>query len=448
MDESTPEPAPQPDAAQPASVEAAASTPRRRRHTRAQRAVLAVNIVLVIACLAGAVALVYGKDQLDGRLQTTKVTIDTAVRTTVATTTADTDGPTSSAIVIPSFPAPDPEAQNFLIAGSDSNPCVDPNSPWAGAADPARESIGSRSDTIMVIRVDPVTRAAAILSFPRDLWVHIPTKGNNRINAAYVKDDYALLAQTLYENFNVVVDHYIQVDFCAFKRIVEAVGGVSVPFEHPIVDRSVGLDIAPAAGESLPYCHVFSGDEALAYVRSRHLKWVDDKGKTHEDPASDFGRISRQQDFLRRVLQRALDKGLFDPKVAKALIESLQQDIVTESGFTVDDMLMFAGVMHDIPPDSIRTYQVDSTSANIGGSAVRVPALKGANMKAILAIFQGTAPLWAAPEQVFDTTTTTVSGTGNGSGSTSTTVAGPTTTAVIPEENGKGEILPPKDMHC
>jgi LCP family protein required for cell wall assembly len=302
----------------------------------------------------------------------------------------------------------------------------------------------------MVIRVDPVTRAAAILSFPRDLWVHIPTKGNNRINAAYVKDDYALLAQTLYENFNVVVDHYIQVDFCAFKRIVEAVGGVSVPFEHPIVDRSVGLDIAPAAGESLPYCHVFSGDEALAYVRSRHLKWVDDKGKTHEDPASDFGRISRQQDFLRRVLQRALDKGLFDPKVAKALIESLQQDIVTESGFTVDDMLMFAGVMHDIPPDSIRTYQVDSTSANIGGSAVRVPALKGANMKAILAIFQGTAPLWAAPEQVFDTTTTTVSGTGNGngSGSTSTTGAGPTTTAVIPEENGKGEILPPKDVHC
>ena len=433
MDESTPEPT--------------AASPRRRRHTTTQRVVLAINIVVVLACVVGAIGLLYGKTQLDGRLQTAKVTIDTAEDTTVATTTADTAGPTSSTIVLPSFPAPDPEAQNFLIAGSDSNPCVDPNSPWAGAADPARESIGSRSDTIMVIRVDPVTSAAAILSFPRDLWVHIPTKGNNRINAAYVKDDYSILAQTLYENFGVVVDHYIQVDFCAFKRIVEAVDGVAVPFETPVVDRSVGLDVAPAAGEGLPYCHVFTGDEALAYVRSRHLKWIDEKGKSHEDRASDFGRIARQQDFLRRVLQRALDKGMFDPAVARALIESLQNDIVTESGFTIDDMLMFAGVMHDIPPDSIRTYQVDSTSANIGGSSVRVPAIKGSNMKAILAIFQGTAPLWLAPEQVLDTSTTVAGDTGSGS-TTSTVVGGTTTTVVVPDENGKGEILPPKDVFC
>ena len=192
---------------------------------------------------------------------------------------------------------------------------------------------------------------------------------------------------------------------------------------------------------------MFTGDEALAYVRSRHLKWIDEKGKSHEDRASDFGRIARQQDFLRRVLQRALDKGMFDPAVARALIESLQNDIVTESGFTIDDMLMFAGVMHDIPPDSIRTYQVDSTSANIGGSAVRVPALKGKNMKAILAIFQGTAPLFGAPEQVLDATTTTAGGT-SGTGTTTTGVVGTTTTIAAPEENSAGEILPPKDVHC
>ncbi len=444
MEESTSEPTPKPSPEQ-AAVPAGR---RRRRHTNAQRAVLAVNIVVVIACIAGAIGLVYSKSQLDGRLQTEKVTLDTTVRTTVGVTTGE---PTSTSTPLPTFPPPDPEAQNFLIAGSDSNPCVDPTSPWAGAADPARENIGSRSDTIMVVRVDPVTRAAAILSFPRDLWVHIPTKGNNRINAAYVKDDYALLAQTIYENFNVKIDHYIQVDFCAFKRIVDAVGGVAVPFDTPILDRRVGLDVAPAPGESLPYCHVFTGDEALAYVRSRHLKWVDSQGETHEDRASDFGRITRQQDFLRRVLQRALDKGLLDPKVARALIESLQKDIVTESGFTLDDMLMFAGVMHDIPPASIRTYQVDSTSATIGGSAVRMPAIEGANMKAILAIFQGTAPLFGAPEQVLGTTTTVASGTG-GTALPSTTAApaaGPTTTTVAqPDENNKGDIVPPADVHC
>jgi LCP family protein required for cell wall assembly len=442
MEESTSAPTPDPSPEQAAAV----AGRRRRRHTNTQRAVLAMNIVVIIACLVGAVGLVYGKTQLDGRLQTEKVTLDTTVHTTLAVTTGDTSEPTSSTTPSPTFPAPDPEAQNFLIAGSDSNPCVDPTSPWAGAADPARENIGSRSDTIMVVRVDPVTRAAAILSFPRDLWVHIPTKGNNRINAAYVKDDYALLAQTIYENFNVKIDHYIQVDFCAFKRIVDAVGGVAVPFDTPILDRRVGLDVAPAPGESLPYCHVFTGDEALAYVRSRHLKWVDSKGETHEDRASDFGRITRQQDFLRRVLQRALDKGLLDPKVARALIESLQKDIVTESGFTLDDMLMFAGVMHDIPPASIRTYQVDSTGATIGGSAVRMPAISGANMKAILAIFQGTAPLFGAPEQVLGTTTTVANSTA--STAPATTTAGSTTTVAQPDENNKGDIVPPKDVHC
>lgn len=443
----TPTPEPQP-------------SPRRRGHTAVQKAVLAVNIVVVLGCLIAAVGLLYAKSQLDGRLQADRVDVSTTI---AATTTAPPPGETAGPSTAPpeTFPPADPAAKNFLIAGSDNNPCVEPNSPWAGAADPQRENIGSRSDTIMVVRVDPTTNSAAILSFPRDLWVKIPTKGNSRINAAYVKDDYSLLAQTLYNNFGVVVDHYIQVDFCAFKRIVDGVGGVSVPFNTPIIDRAVALDVAPAAGEGYPFCHTFSGDEALAYVRSRHLKWVDEDGTTHEDPASDFGRISRQQDFLRRVLQRALDKGLFDPAVARALIESLQTDIVTEAGFTVRDMLTFAGVMRNVDPLSIRTYQVDSTSANIGGAAVRIPAIKGSNMKAILAIFRGEAPIAAAPaEQVLDTATTAAPA----PATATTTVAVPTTATpvsvtvpatapvtgsiVIPDENGKGEILPPKDVHC
>ena len=427
------------------AASAPSAKPRRNRHTPAQRTILAINILLAVVCLVGAIGLVYGKDQLDQRLQTAKVVItlsDERVEVTPPTI-EPVAGSTEPVVVESTFPPADPNAQNFLITGSDNNPCVDPGSPWAGAADPARESIGSRSDTIMVFRVDPVTRAAAILSFPRDLWVHIPTKGNNRINAAYVKDDYSLLAQTIYENFGVVVDHYIQVDFCAFKRIVDAVGGVAVPFDNPIRDRSVSLEVAPAPGEALPFCHTFNGDEALAYVRSRHLKWIDKDGKSHEDPASDFGRIARQQDFLRRVLQRALDKGLIDPKVARGIIESLQTDIVTESGFTVDDMLMFAGVMHDVAPSSIRTYQVESTSANVSGSSVRMPALKGDNMKAILAIFQGKAPLYGAPEQ---TVITDPSGTG--STVPGSTVPGPTSTVVQPDENLKGQIIPPRDVQC
>ncbi len=417
----------------------------RARHTVAQKGILGLNVVVILACVVGATVLLYGKRQADLRLQTPKVAVNTTVASPVGT-----PGPTlagGSTTVPGTFPVADPQAKNFLITGSDSNACVDPNSPWAGAADPGRDNIGSRSDTIMVLRVDPSTHQAAVLSFPRDLWIPIHGKGKNRINSAYIKDDYSLLAQTLYDNFGVVVDHYIQVDFCAFKRIVDAVGGVAVPFSFDmgqgqtataIVDPHVGLNISKAG------CHTFTGDEALAYVRSRHLSWVDSKGKLHEDRASDFGRISRQQDFLRRVLQSALDHGLFNPSVAQALIKSLQTDVVTESGFTLNDMLTFAGVMHDIAPGSIRQYQIEVSRLIVSGNDVLQPQLGGANMKAILAIFQGKASLSGAPDvQVFDTTTSSASG-------TTTTTSAPSTVDTVsgPLEIVKGDILPSKDIVC
>jgi LCP family protein required for cell wall assembly len=283
-----------------------------------------------------------------------------------------------------------------------------------------------------------------VLSFPRDLWVKIPGKGKNRINYAYIKDDYSLLAQTLYNEFGITVDHYIQVDFCAFKRIVDAVGGVSVPFTTPIFDQNVGLDITK------PGCHEFVGDEALAYVRSRHLKWVDANGKAHEDRFSDFGRISRQQDFLRRVLQTALKKGLFDPKVAQALIKSLQTEIVTEDGFTLNDMLRFAGVMRDIDPKGINTYQVEASRLIVSGNDVLEPKLKSENMRAILEVFQGKAPLVGAPEQVFTPTTLP--------GASTTTIAGTTVPTTLPADTSttvegpaevvKGDIVPDENTVC
>jgi LCP family protein required for cell wall assembly len=417
------------------------AAPFRPRHTTAQKVVLGVNIVLVIACVAGAVGLLYGKQQLDNRLQTARVDVSTTLGSTgtVSSTTLALDTNTTTGAT---FPPADPTAKNFLITGSDANACVDPGSPWANAADQARENIGNRSDTIMVMRVDPATRQAAVLSFPRDLWVKIPNKSKSRINSAYVKDDYSLLAATLYENFGIVVDHYLQVDFCAFKRIVDAVGGVAVPFETPIQDKRVGLDI-PTAG-----CHTFSGDEALAYVRSRHLKWIDENGKAHEDRASDLGRISRQQDFLRRVLQAALTKGLFDPAIAQALIASLQTEIVTEEGFTVNDMLRFAGVLRDVDPAGINTYQVEASRLIVSGNDVLEPKLGGENMQAILAIFQGRAPLAGAPDQVFETTTTSSLPGSTSSTAPTTTVAGTGTTVVTPEENVKGDIVPSEDVVC
>ena len=427
--------------------------PFKPRHTNAQRAVLTINIIVVIACLVGAGALIYGKNQLDARLQTTLADVSTSAgdpSVTVAPGETNAAGETSSTAVPETFPPADPGAQNFLIVGSDANACVDAGSPWAGAADPGRENIGSRRDTIMVMRVDPVTRQAAVLSFPRDLWVKIPGRAKSRINSAYIKNDPTLLQQTLFDNFGITIDHYLQVDFCAFKRIVDAVDGVTVPFKTRILDKNVGLDVA--AG-----CHTFSGDEALAYVRSRHLKYMDENGKTHEDGTSDLGRITRQQDFLRRTLSAALVKGLYDPGVARGLIESLQKDIVTEAGFTVNDMLEFAGVLRDVDPASIRTYQIEAKGMTISGNAVLDPRIEGDNMVAILNIFRGQAPLAGAPEQVLETTTTGVTTTTRVPGSTATgatttiaptTVPATTVTVAEPTQNSIGNILPDPDVVC
>ncbi|NBT26744.1 MAG: hypothetical protein EBT09_09370, partial [Actinobacteria bacterium] len=124
----------------------------------------------------------------------------------------------------------DLQAKNFLLTGSDNGGCVDPDSPYAGAFGD-RTSFGERSDTIMIIRVNPLDNQAAFLSFPRDLWVKIAgSTRSNRINTAFERKNPNRLINTIYENFGIPIDHYVNIDFCAFKEIVDAVGGVSVPF--------------------------------------------------------------------------------------------------------------------------------------------------------------------------------------------------------------------------
>ncbi|MFM2073522.1 MAG: hypothetical protein RLZZ623_3786 [Actinomycetota bacterium] len=438
-------------------VEDAKHGPRRHRkphRTWPQRMLLTLNCVVVLACFVAASGLLVGRHYGNSL---SKVTLETP------TTPPPTSGPpatdangvtvptietaTSSGGPVETYPTVDPAARNFLITGADNNACVDPASPYAGAFG-NRETMGERSDTIMIMRVDPSKKAAAVLSFPRDLWVTIDG-GNkkNRINSAYVRDDPQKLINTIFSNFGVGVDHFIQIDFCAFRTIVNGLGGVSVPFEFPARDKNTGLNV-PTKG-----CFAFNGDHALAYVRSRHYQYQNDQGKWKEDPASDLGRVSRQQDFLRRVLSAALDRGITDPNVARSLIKAAQENIVVDSGLTAARMLEFAGVLRDFVPGAIATYQIEAVGDTIGGNSVLVPKIKGDNMQAILKIFRGESPLAGAPEQVFETTTTSgpPSATTTPGGTTSTTAAPtetvPTATVAPPDENVKG-IVPPKDVTC
>lgn len=470
------------------SAQQAARSPFHPRRTWAQRSLLVLNCIVILACFAGAGALLVARNirndiqSIDlgsggqpaaappesttvvepvGTGSTLVNVTPTNVVAPESTQVGDTT-PVTVADTAPSetFPPADPAAKNFLITGADNNACIDPDSPFAGAFGD-REGLGERSDTVMVMRVDPANKRAAILSFPRDLWVQIADRGSKqRINTAYVRDDPRRLIATIVLNFSVGIDHFIQVDFCAFKTLVEAVGGVAVPFTFPARDDNTGLDVPVFGGE----CFTFDGDHALAYVRSRYYEYQDAGGTWKQDPASDLGRVSRQQDFIRRALDAALAKGFFDPSVARGIIDIATQNIVVDSNLTPSKMLEFFGVLRDFEPGTIHTYQIEATPEMISGNSVLVPRIKGENMQAILRIFQGIAPLAAAPEQVFESTTTTTDDddattttrpTGSAATTTtlatttSTTIATGTTTAVVegPQENIKG-IVPPNDITC
>jgi LCP family protein required for cell wall assembly len=344
------------------------------------------------------------------------------------------------------FPPAEPDAKNFLITGADNNACVDPDSPYAPAFGD-RSSLGERSDTIMMWRVNPATSQVAVLSFPRDLFVDIAgSSRRGRINEAYERDNPQKLIDTIYENFGITTDHFVQVDFCAFQTLVKAVDGVAVPFLTPIRDPNTGLNV-PEAG-----CFTFTGDHALAYVRSRKLEYLDESGQWRDDVTSDRGRISRQQDFLRRTVSRLLDKGAFDPQVAGGLIKTLTQYIVTDDGLTTSKMLEFAGVMSGVDPTSITTYQIEGDDRTIQNNAVLVPSIGGDNMQAILAVFRGQATLADLPAQVFDTAAPTVTDT------TATEIPPPTAEppgagtpdtvpAVVADENTFG-VVPDKNVTC
>ena len=347
----------------------------------------------------------------------------------------------------------DLESKNFLLTGSDNGSCVDPNSPFAGAFGD-RTSFGERSDTIMIIRVNPKDNQAAFLSFPRDLWVKIAgSTRSNRINSAFERKNPNVLADTIYQNFGITIDHYVNIDFCAFKEIVDAVGGVKVPFLFETRDKKTGLHV-PAPG-----CFEFSGDHALAYVRSR-------SGYSYFDPAknawvvdgtSDLGRISRQQDFIRRAMQRALDKGSASPKVANELLNAALKNVITDDRLTPITMLQLAQAMRKINTSGIPTYTVEGSGEMIGDQAVLVPQIQNDTMREILALFQGKAS-FATPGSAANAPSPDTTSAEGAMGAIISTVAylnseptnGVTSTTipvVTPQQNTYG-VSPPNDPTC
>ena len=465
--EPTPEPAPvvvaspvPPPPTPPKPTETPKSAKRIPR-TWPQRLTVAAVFVMAIGSFGAAGALYAGQRVIEDRNIAPAIIDPSQATTTVAgepgAPAAGGAGDESADSVAPpeTFPPVEPDAKNFLITGADNNSCIDPDSPYAPAFGD-RTNLGERSDTIMMWRVNPSTSQVAVLSFPRDLFVDIAgTSRKGRINEAYERDNPQKLIDTIYQNFGIVTDHFVQVDFCAFRTLVNAVDGVAVPFATPVRDPNTGLNV-PEAG-----CFTFDGDHALAYARSRKLQYLDpDTGEWKQDPTSDLGRISRQQDFLRRTVSRLLSKGAYNPDVAGGLIETLSEYIVADPDLTPRKMLEFAGVLSGVDPTAITTYQINANPRTIQGNAVLVPSIDGDNMQAVLAVFRGEATLGDAPVQVIEPGSDTTLAPAVEQPSTTNGTSGPATGSTVPEpvpattlpsvqpdENLFG-VVPDKNISC
>ncbi|MGQ0825225.1 MAG: LCP family protein [Actinomycetota bacterium] len=244
-------------------------------------------------------------------------------------------------------PQEEGEPANFLIIGSDSREFVD-NEADAQAFGSADEVGGARSDTTMVVHVEPETRTGFVVSFPRDLRVEIPGFGEQKLNAAFSIGGPSLVIETLRENYDVPIHHYLEVDFAGFEEIVDTIGGVDIQFNAPARDRFSQLDI-PEAG-----CWELDGRQALQYVRSRHYQYYDaERDRWREDPTADLNRIKRQQYFMRSLADAALDIGAGDLRTAFRLLDDVVDSLRRDAALDVGDMRGLINAFRDLDPASI-----------------------------------------------------------------------------------------------
>jgi LCP family protein required for cell wall assembly len=241
---------------------------------------------------------------------------------------------------------------NYLLVGSDSREGFDPD---VAAGEPSTVS-GRRSDTIILLRVGP--SGAQMMSIPRDLYVTIADTGEQaRINGAY-NGGPARLVRTVQDNLDLPVHHYLEVGFASFSGLVDAIGGVTVEFPHPVRDEKSGLFIDTAGPVTL------DGRQALAYVRSRNYTEIID-GRPVTDPTADLGRQERQQQFLRTALADV--GGTRNPVRLLRAGEAMSRGLTVDASLGAWELAGLARRLGGADPDTVVLPTVPATR---GGASV------------------------------------------------------------------------------
>jgi polyisoprenyl-teichoic acid--peptidoglycan teichoic acid transferase len=180
-----------------------------------------------------------------------------------------------------------------------------------------KQKDAARSDTIMLLRLDPGQEATTMLSIPRDLKTLIPGHGYDKINAAYSLGGPKLTVRTLRDLLGVKINHVININFSGFRKAVDLVGCVYTDIDRRYLHSNAGLPAAAQYAEINihPGYQKLCGKQALDYVRFRHAD-------------SDLVRAARQQDFLRQAKDQISSSSLIDRrgKLTDIFIKSTQAD--------------------------------------------------------------------------------------------------------------------------
>ncbi len=257
-----------------------------------------------------------------------------------------------------------PPAVPTMVVGESSPTPLPTSLPWRGTdrvnillmgidRRPGEPFI-SRTDSMLIISINPETEKVSILSVPRDLYVMLPGRGRDRINTAFVygaagnnpAGGAALAMQTVEYNLGIPIDHYVLVDFSAVINGVDLLGGVDVNVPYTINDptypsMNYGYDplYIPAGLQHL------DGTMALKYARTRHQDM-------------DFGRSRRQQQLILAVRDKAVALGIGGMlQQAPSFYQQLEQGIRTD--LSMDQMIRLATTLSGIPSANIHSEVLD-----------------------------------------------------------------------------------------
>lgn len=216
------------------------------------------------------------------------------------------------------------------------------------------QSFISRTDSMMLLSLDPVNDTISMLSIPRDLYVLIPGYGRDRINTAFVYGSAgnnplggaALAMQTVEYNLGVRVNHYALVDFGAVIQTVNTLGGIEINVPRDLndptyPDMNYGYDplFIPAGWQ------LMDGELALKYARTRHVD-------------NDFGRAQRQQQVVLAMRDKAIGLGM-PSLIAKAPILYQQLESGIRTDLSLEQLVRLATAVNDVPRENIQSEVLD-----------------------------------------------------------------------------------------